>query len=75
MIIDDLEKIYQDEKAWMFFEGETERETIGVYRRCPKCGKYVSKGEMYMNDVGDVKFKRFHCKKCGEIQPYYDRDC
>jgi len=71
----DLEQIYNDTQAWMFFEGETEHETIGVYCRCPECGKYVKRGNMLMNGLGEVKFKGFVCKQHGEIQPYYDRDC
>jgi len=71
----DLEKIYEDKKAWMFFEGETECETIGVYCRCTECSKYVKRGKMLMNIIGEVKFEGFICKQHGEIQPYYDRDC
>jgi hypothetical protein len=70
----DLEQVYQDKKAWMFFEGETD-ETIGVYCRCPECSKYVKRGSLLMNGLGEVKFKGFLCKVHGEIQPYYDRDC
>lgn len=70
----DLEQVYQDNTAWMFFEGE-EHETIGVYCRCPECSKYVKRGSLLMNGLGEVKFKGFTCKVHGEIQPYYDRDC
>ena len=70
----ELEQIYEDKKLWMFFEGETKYETIGVYCRCPECAKYLKRGKMLMNIHGEVKFKGFVCKKHGEIQPYYDRD-
>ncbi len=70
-----LEQIYNDTKAWMYFKGESENETIGVYCRCPECSCYVRRGELLMNRNGDVKLQGFICKRHGEIQPYFDRDC
>jgi len=69
----DLEQVYEDKKAWMFFDGETECETIGVYCRCPECGRYVKRGSMFMNNMlGRVKFEGFVCKIHGEIEPYFE---
>lgn len=72
---DTLEKIYEDKKRWIFFECENEEETIGVYCRCPECGRYIKKGNLFGNMFGDIKFEGFICKVHGEIEPYYDRDC
>ena len=71
---DNLEKVYADKKAWSDYGGETEDETIGVYGRC-FCGRYLKKGELLMNRMGNVKLKNWICNKCGEIEPYWDRDC
>lgn len=65
--------IYEDEKRWSFFEGEGSG-TIGVYRRCPECGRFLKEGELLMNMAGEVKLKNWICKKHGEVKPYYDRD-
>lgn len=71
-----LEKVYEDEKAWVYFEGEEGSEnSIGVYRRCQECARYISKGDLLMNLNGDVKFENWICKVHGEQQPYFDRGC
>ena len=70
-----MEIIYEDEKAWMYFKGENKDETIGVYCRCPECGKHVKQGQLFMNRLGEVKLKGFICSVHGEIQPYYDKNC
>lgn len=69
----ELEQIYKDTKLWIYFEGESENETIGVYCRCPRCGGYVKRGRLLMNRAGEIKLEGFICKRHGEIQPYYDR--
>ena len=71
----EIGQIYEDVKAWMFFDGEDESETIGVYCRCTECGRYIKRGKLLMNRMGDVKLQGFICKVHGEIEPYYDRDC
>jgi len=72
---EEMERIYEDTKAWIYFKGENESETIGVYCRCPKCARYVKRGVLLMNKMGEIKLEGFICKQHGEIQPYYDRDC
>jgi hypothetical protein len=73
-LMESMEKIYNDKTTWMFFEGE-ENETIGVYCRCPECGRYIKRGKLLMNMDGEIKLQGFICKVHGEIQPYYDRNC
>lgn len=70
----DLEKIYLDKTAWIYFTGES-GETIGVYCKCPECGRYVKHGKLLINRFGNIKLQGFICKIHGEIQPYFDRDC
>lgn len=70
---DNIEKIYEDEKSWMYFEGETKEETIGVYCKC-HCGQFLKRGQLLMNKAGEVKLVNFICKKHGEVTPYFDRD-
>jgi len=69
----ELEQIYEDKKCWIYFEGETEDETICVYCRCPKCGRYLKYGELLMNMIGEIELTKFVCKKHGEIEPYCER--
>ena len=71
--MEDLEKIYEDKKNWIFFKGETKHELIWVYCKCPECSKYVKQGIILINRRGEIKFQGFVCKQHGEIQPYYDR--
>ena len=71
----EMEQVYEDKKAWIYFSGEDENETIGVYCRCPECARYVKHGKLLMNRMGEVKLQGFFCKVHGEIEPYYDRDC
>lgn len=68
----DLEDIYEDEKRWVNFEGEEEGETIGVYARCNECGRYLKKGQLLMNGLGEVRLKGWKCKKHGEIKLYFE---
>jgi PHP family Zn ribbon phosphoesterase len=68
----DLEDICEDQKCWANFEGE-EGETIGVYARCPECGKYLKRGRLLLNLAGDVKLEDWKCSKHGEIEPYFLR--
>ena len=68
----DLVDIYEDSKAWSCFEGETEHETIGVYRRC-HCGRYITRGRLQMNPFSEVKLTNWICKVHGEVTPYWDR--
>lgn len=69
---DNLEKVFADTRAWVYYEGADESETIGVYRRC-ECGRYLTKGELLMNMDGEVKLKNWSCKIHKEQQPFFDR--
>ena len=68
----DLEDIYNDTKAWMYFVGEDEGSGISVYCRCPECGRYLKRGKLYTNKLGTLRFKGFKCKIHGDVEPYYD---
>jgi len=68
-MIDEFE-IFEDTKCWMGFEGESEDETLWVYCRCPECGRYLKRGECWINLNGDFKLKKFICKKHGEVDPF-----
>ncbi|MGR3221294.1 MAG: hypothetical protein ACUZ8H_15975 [Candidatus Anammoxibacter sp.] len=57
--MDDMEKIYEDKTAWVYFVGHDDRETVGVYRRCVECAKYVTKGVLKMSMDGAIKLKRY----------------
>lgn len=69
-----LETIYADKTAWVFFEGEYE-ETIGVYCRCPKCARYITRGKLLMDGFGEITLEGWKCKQHGKVEPYFDRDC
>ena len=69
----ELENICEDEKRWCNFEGESKEETISVYCRCPKCGRFLKRGKLLMNCEGGVKLEGWNCKKHGDIQPYWER--
>ena len=68
-----LFEIIEDTTAWNYFEGESEYESIAVYRRCPECGKYLTKGDLLMNREGDIKLEKWRCKNHGEVKPYFER--
>jgi len=70
---DNFEKIYSDTNRWCYFSGE-ENETIGVYARC-SCGRFLKTGELLMNRAGETKLRGWICSRCGEVEPYFDRDC
>lgn len=70
MMEDNLEKIYNDSKRWIYYD--TSEGEVGVYLRC-YCGKFLKKGKLFENGLGELKFKGFTCKKCGEVEPYYER--
>jgi ribosomal protein S27AE len=46
---------------------------IYVIRLCPNCGRFIRKGELLTNLLGGVLLKNWMCKKCGEVQPLWDR--
>lgn len=69
----ELETIYADAKSWVYFNGCEESETIGVYRRC-ECGRFLKKGQLFLNGLGEIKLKGWACVKHGEVEPYFDRD-
>lgn len=69
----DLEKVYADERAWVTYEGHEPEETIGVYRRCPECGRYLKKGELLTNMDGEIKVRGWICRIHGEVEPFYAR--
>ena len=71
---DEMGKVYNDVSAWIYFNGADEYETVGVYRRCIHCARYVTKGELFMNAFGNIKLRGWNCKVHGEIQPYFDRN-
>lgn len=72
---DSLERAYADKKAWTHFEGQDESETVGVYRRCPHCSRYLKKGNLFMNMLGEIRLTGWTCAVHGDVLPYYDRDC
>ena len=69
----ELETVYADRTSWIYFKGEDESETVGVYCRC-YCGRYLKMGRLFMNKAGEIKLKGFTCKVCGEVEPYFDRN-
>jgi len=66
----DLEKIYADKKAWMYYQWENG--AVYVYCRCTECGRFLKRGKVLMNYIGDVKFEGWECKVHGEANPFYD---
>jgi len=40
-----------------------------VFRRCPKCGRFISEGKFLTNGLGEVKLVGWMCSKCGEVKP------
>jgi len=70
----ELEQICADVRAWVHYEGESESETIGVYARCPECGRYLKHGKLLINNFMDkMKLTGWTCKKHGEVEPFFDR--
>lgn len=47
---------------------------IWVFPKCPNCGRFIVTGEVYTNEMGNVKLENWVCRKCGEIQPEYIRE-
>lgn len=68
-----LENIWKDRKRWSYFEGESKEETILIYCRCVKCGRFLKRGKLLMNHSGNVKLQGWTCKVHGEIQPYWEQ--
>ncbi len=68
----DLQTIYEDKTAWVTFTNESEGESIRVYRRC-QCGRYLKTGEIKSSAIGGLKFEGWDCKKCGEVEPFFER--
>ena len=73
IIMKDEDKIYEDEARWTCFKGETPDETIGVYRRCPECGRFITEGKLFINFAGYIRLEGWKCKQHGEIEPFYYR--
>lgn len=52
-------------------------EDIIVFRRCPKCGRFIKEGEAVWeypySDVGRVEFDGWACAHCGLIEPLWTR--
>ena len=73
MFDDDVYKIYEDVKRWVAFSDKETGDTIWVYRRCPKCGRFITIGSVVALAFGVVELKGWKCKVHGEIQPHWDR--
>ena len=43
-----------------------------VLRRCPECGRFLNKGEVFVNGLEETKLEGWICKKHGEVQPFYE---
>lgn len=67
------ENIFEDTKAWTRYDCGNDGD-ICVYRRCPKCGRYLKIGEVFTNLNGDAKVENWVCKKHGIVEPFYLRD-
>jgi len=46
---------------------------IYVVRLCPTCGRFIKKGRLFVNLLGNVRLDSWICKRCGEIKPYWFR--
>jgi len=50
---------------------------ILVFKRCPKCGRYIRFGPeacVIVTQEGDVvRFEGFECSRCGTIEPCWIR--
>lgn len=53
--------VFDDPDGWVY-----------VWRRCPKCRRFISKGDLYTSSAGNVKLENWNCHKCGEVTPDYD---
>lgn len=50
---------------------KTEEGIVGVEPRC-HCGKFVKRGYIELNGLGEVRPKEWVCKTHGEIRPHYE---
>lgn len=66
----DVEKIAHDTKSWIRY-GSQDEDDVCIYRRCPKCGKYIKTGKVFTNMAGEVKLLKWTCKIHGEVEPFY----
>ncbi len=47
---------------------------IIVVRACPKCGRFLRKGQVYTDlEGGNVQLCGWTCKRDGEVTPDWDR--
>lgn len=56
------------------FEGKDDKESIGVYLKCPKCDNALSEGTVAIDENNELILSGWNCKTHGDIEPYYDRD-
>lgn len=57
--------------GWVYdVVGET-GSLLFVHKNCPKCGRWIKCGDVFMNAFGDVSLQGFTCSRCGEVKPMY----
>jgi len=44
---------------------------IAIYRVCPVCSRFITKGQISIYLTGDVKLRGWICKTHGEVKPDY----
>lgn len=47
--------------------------SIIVFPYCPKCGKFIKRGQVFTNGIGETTFENWVCKKHGEVSPNWTR--
>ncbi len=45
---------------------------LWVFRRCPKCGRFIETGIVQYNGMGDIRPKGWLCGRDGEVDPYWE---
>lgn len=62
-----------EKTRYIIYDGDGNGD-IYVLPRCSECYRFVTKGKILENGLGELKFSDWKCKKHGEIEPFYFRD-
>ena len=56
----------------VFFGSWEDGTDIMVFRRCLKCGRFLTKGQVLSNALGHIKTTGWTCHTHGEVEPFWE---
>ena len=59
-------------KATSFYDCGDDLGVLAVYRVCPNCSRFLKKGAVLTNRIGNIRLEGWTCSRCGEVEPSYE---